>query len=498
MGEHETMRANAHVLLLFAMVTISHALSFNATDADIYRAVTRRPRDHYRGQGSLADANRVLNGHLASKTLLKTRPCETFTVEDLKEVSGFLYGAADDTLLKVYADSQDNRRQIYSTAQQMLADFARLGQLSQGRNDLQQKLRDGFCHRVVMWFIHHLPEKTQIEMANLGIEIPFLPVADHSQAPVTEDSAAQAVQTAYQESISCQKCHVGGISNLGVPEVKPTTAKQLARRCYTNYKELFNITCGPCDGVAGAYWGDSSDKYFTPDLCSVVGTPESIPESERVQPVFPEQFSVDVVAGSDRWGRTTNPSGHVKTPFPPILDSMYGQITGKWFVDITPDSDVWLLRHDTKYRHVSFNGTFIPLLSFHVSEIHSQTSAQQASNNSGPMVSLIDGLPNFLPGGCTCVQDPVGVPDVHHVRTDGLDEDNMQYLGRINLTLSEWDGRTVTVDHWYNWFFHVYMAVDETVAGEHFGKAPERLSSAYAGTACYQNWNLTDPTLAIP
>merc|ERR1712166_875824 len=85
---------------------------------------------------------------------------------------------------------------------------------------------------------------------------------------------------------------------------------------------------------------------------------------------------------------------------------------------------------------------------------------------SGPMVSLIDGLPNFLPGGCTCVQDPVGVPDVHHLRTDGLDEDNMQYLGRINLTLSEWDGRTVTVDHWYNWFFHVYMAVDETVAGK--------------------------------
>ena len=38
----------------------------------------------------------------------------------------------------------------------------------------------------------------------------------------------------------------------------------------TTYKELFNVTCGPCDGVAGPYWGDSDDA-FSPVECLVVG-----------------------------------------------------------------------------------------------------------------------------------------------------------------------------------------------------------------------------------
>jgi len=291
---------------------------------------------------------------------------------------------------------------------------------------------------------------------------------------------------------------VGGIDSLWAPEVAPTTPAQLARRCYTNYKDLFNMTCGPCDGIAGSYWGDDDDKYFKADPCAIVGHPEDIPEAERVIAVFPDQFSVDVVAGSDRWGRTTNPVGHVKTPFPPIIDSMYGQISGKWFVDITKDSDLWMLRHDTSYQHVAFNGTKIPLVGFHVSEIHSQTAKQQSVNNSGPMVSLISGIPDVIPGGCTCVADPVGVPDVHHYRTDGLNtaDGSMEYLGRINLTLSEYDGRTIQVDHWANWFFHVFMDTDKTVP--HYGLAPARLASAYAGTACYQNWNLTDPAITDP
>lgn len=344
-----------------------------------------------------------------------------------------------------------------------------------------------------MWYVHHLPEETQKELSMTGLVLPLLPVQEHTAPPAALDTAAVEVHKSYGSQITCQKCHVGGIDNLGVPEVKPTTQQQLSRRCYTNYKDLFNITCKPCDGIAGSYWGDDDDKYFKADPCSVVSQPEDVAESDRVLPVFPTQFSVDVVAGSDRWGRTTNPTGHVKTPFPPIIDSMYGQISGKWAVDVTKESALWLLRHDTHYAHVSFNGTHLPLASFDVSEIHSQTQAQQAINNTGPMVSLIHGLPDFLPGGCTCVADPVGVPDVQHTRTDGLvPESGMEYLGRINLTLSEYDGSTIVVDHWANWFFHVFMDVDKSIPN--YGKAPARLASAYAGTACYKNWTMGDPT----
>merc|ERR1711981_357378 len=262
----------------------------------------------------------------------------------------------------------------------MEAAWTKAKALVSGDEKLSGIHRDGLCHQAVMWFTHHLPESTQTELTSTGLVLPQLPVADHSNAVAT-DAKTKQVLSDYTTAMTCQKCHVGGIPNLGVPEVRPKTDKELARRCYTNYKELYGIECGPCDGIAGPYWGDDDDKYFTPDPCKIVGTPEQVPEAERVQPVFPSQFSVDVVGGSDRWGRTTNPKGSAKTPFPPIIDSMYGQISGNWYVDITADSDLWLLRHDTAYKHVAFNGSFVPLLSFHVSEIHSQTKQQQSMNS---------------------------------------------------------------------------------------------------------------------
>jgi len=54
----------------------------------------------------------------------------------------------------------------------------------------------------------------------------------------------------------------------------------------------------------------------------------------------------------------------------------------------------------------------------------------------------------------------------------------------------------VELDHWALWFFHVFMDVDKSVP--HFGKAPKRLASAYAGTAVYSNWTLADPKIADP
>merc|ERR1712164_36481 len=470
------------------------ANSFKASSSDLSRANTQVPRNHFKGAPTLVQTNNVLNGHLRHKKNLATKACESFTLDELHQLSRAFYADADPQMLSVYSSVQDNRRQVYPTIEEMEAEFTRLSGLAEGHPELASILRDGLCHRVVMWFIHHLPEAKQQELAQLGVELPLLPLADHTHHTLTDSDAAKSVHSAYMKSVTCQKCHVGGINDLGVNEVIPSTPKQLARRCYTNYKELFNITCGPCDGVAGKYWGDDDDKYFSPDPCEIVSQPTEVAEADRVTPVFPSQFSVEVVGGSDRWGRTTNPAGHVKTPFPPIIDSMYGQITGNWFVDLDSYPDLWLLRHDTAYADVAFNGSHIPVVGFHVSEIHAQTKKMQAANNTGPMVSLIHGLPDFIPGGCTCVADPVGVPDVAHERTVGLDQ--MEYLGRIKLTLDEHKGEVVEVDHWANWFFHVFMDVDKSVP--HYGKAPRRLASAYAGTAVYNNWVLADPKIADP
>jgi len=482
---------------LLALVLLALAApSLAASRKDLLRAKTAVPRNHYKGAPSLVQTNMVLNGHLHRMSNLATQPCEVFSIRQLQDLSLALFTSADSSLLEVYHQVTDNRRQIFGSVTELEQEYTRLSDLVLGKDDLSAVLRDGMCHRVVMWFVHHLSAEKQAELIQVGIKLPLLPKAEHTGdlTAIAADDTSKAVHEAYDKSITCQACHVGGIDSLHVNEVFPSTPKQLARRCYTDYKELFNVTCGPCDGIAGTYWGDDDEKYFDPDPCEIVSQPSDVAEADRVQPVFPPQFSVEVVAGSDRWGRTTNPSGHVKTPFPPLIDSMYGQISGNWFVNVMPDSDLWMLRHDTSYKKVSFNGTTIPFIGFHVSEIHGQTRKQQSVNNTGQMVSLISGIPSFIPGGCTCVADPVGVPDVAHERTSGLDE--MEYLGRIKLTLKEHTGEVVLVDHWANWFFHVFMEVDKTVP--HYGKAPVRLASAYAGTATYANWVLHDPAIADP
>lgn len=338
-----------------------------------------------------------------------------------------------------------------------------------------------------MWFVHHLTSQHQDQLSWQHV-LPKLPLATHSSTgkPADKDDAGKF----YAEKITCQTCHVGGIDSLHLPEVKPADAKAKARRCYTNYKELFNVTCEPCDGIAGPYAGDD-DKYFTPTDCIVVGKPEEIPESDRVPVKLPPQFSVDVVGGSDRFGRTTNPV-HDQLPGP--VAKIYGQISGKWFMDAVPGADLWLLRHDTTYASVTENGVNIPFIKPSVSEIHAQTAKQRATNCTGPMVSLIHGMPSFAPGGCTCMPDPVGVPDIQGSWAKGMQ--GMQYMGRIKLPELEYLKKPIELDHYASWFFHIFMDTNKSTPW--YGKAPSRLASAYAGTAVYDNWVMEDPKIADP
>merc|ERR1719444_355062 len=110
------------------------------------------------------------------------------------------------------------------------------------------------------------------------------------------------------------------------------------------------------------------------------------------------------------------------------------------------------------------------------------------------MVSLIHGMPSFFPGGCTCIPDPVGVPDIAASWAKGMS--NMQYMGRIKLPKLEYLNTPIELDHWANWFFHIFMDTNKSVP--HYGKAPSRLASAYAGTAVYDNWKLEDPKISDP
>merc|ERR1711957_24822 len=193
--------------------------------------------------------------------------------------------------------------------------------------------------------------------------------------------------------------------------------------------------------------GDT-EKFYDPPNCIVVGTPEDIPESERVAFAIPEMFSVEIVGGSDRWGRSTNPHMPDLAPFSPRQNHMYGQIKGHWYMRAPADEDRWLLRHDTFYGNIAWNGTWNDDQDafYNLSQIHSQTRLQQENNITGPMISLNRSATwpirsNSTDPMCVCIPDPVGVPDVSATRRGGLA--NLEYLGRIKLAPIEYLGRTV-------------------------------------------------------
>jgi hypothetical protein len=453
----------------------------NPASFDLKRARQWTPRAEYRGQGTLASANARLNKHLSAKTGITLKACEDFSTEGLRGLLRDLLPRTSMELKALYA-KVDGRSAKHKTVAELEAHWA-----VAPAHDI--RVRDAHCHEVVMWFVHHLTLEEQARVMKTNV-LPMLPTADHSVGK-GKRSVGDAAGKFYDDSVTCQQCHVGGIPSLHAPEIKPTTAKQMARRCYTNYKELFGIECGPCDGVGGPYWGDDDDKDFTATECVVVGKPEEIAEADRVKPKLPEQFTVDVVGGSDRFGRTTNPN---VDQLPGPIAKLYGQIYGKWFMDAKADSDLWMLRHDTTYASVTENGVPIPFIKPHVSEIHAQTSKQRSENCTGPMVSLIHGMPEWMPGGCTCMPDPVGVPDTQAAFATGLA--NMQYMGRIKLPELEYLKTPIELDHWAWWFFHIFMDTNKSVP--HYGKAPSRLASAYAGTAVYANWIMDDPKIKDP
>jgi hypothetical protein len=240
-------------LVSLATIAVTSAVS-SATDADLNRAHRKIPGHSFLGQ-DIATMNQALNEHLSSKYGDVTADCEGFSATELQTLQATMYSMADPALLSVY-DKIDTdlpssgRRRTYATPADLEKEFKAVAP-SLADPALHDVYRDGLCHTSVMWFIHHLSESSRTELSKAR-KIPMLPRGMH-KAPADPSLAQAQVHNLYEKTTTCQACHVGGIPDLGVGEVKPVTKMQIARRCYTNYKDLYGIECGPCDGIAGKY-----------------------------------------------------------------------------------------------------------------------------------------------------------------------------------------------------------------------------------------------------
>merc|ERR1719487_1086247 len=93
------------------------------------------------------------------------KDCSEFSIEELNDVMRMVNAARDDALNSIYQSEMDPRRVVHGGPMGLESRFAREAELVESAPDLKHMVRDGKCHEVVMWFIHHLSVESQREVA---------------------------------------------------------------------------------------------------------------------------------------------------------------------------------------------------------------------------------------------------------------------------------------------------------------------------------------------
>ena len=470
--------------LLRAMTLLllsASASSSLPSSCDLQRARQWTPRGGYQGRGGLASANRQLNKHLLNHPHLASKPCERFATTEVRAVLRRLFASSSPELRAVYSD-KDGRRARYASLSEMEAEWKRLDAVAGG----DARVRDAHCHEAVMWFVHHITQEEQRRL-RATLVLPLLPARDHTIQG--ERAMRDHAGRFYDSRVTCQDCHIGGLDDGPArPKHLPRTARERSRSCDTNLKR-YGIDCGPCDGIDGVATGDDM-RFFNQTACEVVAEPHLVPEAERVAAAFPEQFAVEVAGSGDHFGGRNASSPRI-----------YSLSRGAMYGDIPRDGDRMLLRHETEFLHLYQDGVSVPLHGkARTAQVHVQTRKQRAEGVTGPQVFVSEGMPPWInsewmpPQGCTCHVDVVGVPTLQHLQ-------HLEYKGRIRLPELEFVGGSVVLDHWANWFFHIFMDTNRT--SPHFGRAPTRISDSSPGLqktgfSVYGEWRFGDPALRDP
>ena len=206
--------------LALCLLSIAIGALGTPTDADMRRAVAKIPGSHLRGVG-FGDMVQKLNAQLRHTRGLKTAACSEFTVPELQDIQRVIFAARDPKFEQVFQETEDNRRLgAFGSLTTKLAELEKLWseerEVSAAHPVLHDVARDGKCHEVVMWFIHHLTDATKQQMSAM-IKLPLLAAgAPHTadslkqQVPDSLTSSTTRVLHSYTQGIGCSACHASG------------------------------------------------------------------------------------------------------------------------------------------------------------------------------------------------------------------------------------------------------------------------------------------------
>jgi hypothetical protein len=492
---------------------------------DLERVRTKVPRPEYKADHHHR-IGKVLNAHL-EKAHPNTKNCNQFSASELQQLQAELHAHVEESHNEIYESVRDTRALRFENLEGYKVHWDEMNKHASTHPRVEEMQRDGHCLEVVMWWVHHLSQAKREELSHLVI--PRMPLQRWREPTPEEGVAAAAVYgSSYNPSSTCLSCHGGGLpwqnpENEPPPLPRQVNGKDRQRRCDEYYSEE-DGKCGPCDGMAGSYYGDMPDFGIYVDDCEVVSV--DVPEDQRATNKWPAKFAVEM-RGADRWPRaspssnatcnfTTDCSEYNKDaegqPLPPSVPyHWYASIHGLLYVDHNPGQfGGGRLRHESVYEFPSGEEGARRALSgrfgdrnVHLTEIHVQTPEMAAVGDPGVMLNLdhkdmtdanASGIDDSkldwrrIPsddGTCVCVPDPAGLPYFEGAYS------NATYLGRIKFTppwqnTGEWGppGKKVVADHWVKWTFHMMVDIET--------QKPVMFSSPYGGCATYGNWSVPD------
>jgi len=174
-----------------------------ASAKDLTRARRPKPGRAFQGNNFTATMQK-LNAVLLRDKGLRTQKCEHFSLDMLQEMQRELFNARSHELAEVYTSADDTRRMVHDSTDSLHAEQVKVAALNVPH--LIKKARDGACHEMVMWYIHHLSEKAREEIKE-RLVLPLLPEMPHEETDL-EKGAHEEVHHRYTQQASCAVCHV--------------------------------------------------------------------------------------------------------------------------------------------------------------------------------------------------------------------------------------------------------------------------------------------------